>query len=285
MKKYYILLLFILSTQYCFSFDLSAYSFIHNDTRAIKYVLNSQVKYANKENFNKFISTYAQNYTNADGLTLDSYSKLVNEIWQTYDKIKYDIKINNITIENDIATVNLTEYSTANIPVSNNLDGLMKSESESVYKLKKSGGKWKVFYDSVNSETTSMLYGDAKKLNIKLTVPDNVTENTEYTASLEFIPPAGSIAVASIAKEIITYPQIQPKEVFRKLPEDNILERLFIANSSNHNEYIVASIGLTKADVNDLSIKISLNGFGYYITRVNVVPAKISDGENNVKNK
>ena len=40
------------------------------------------------------------------------------------------------------------------------------------------------------------------------------------------------------------------------------------------DEYIVASIGLTKTDICDLSIKLSLTGFGYVIKRVNVVPAK-----------
>ena len=54
--------------------------------------------------------------------------------------------------------------------------------------------------------------------------------------------------------------------------EDNILERIFRSNTDNVNEYIVASIGLTRADVTDLSIKLSLTGFGYTIKRVNVIP-------------
>ena len=44
---------------------------------------------------------------------------------------------------------------------------------------------------------------------------------------------------------------------------------------------MVASVGLTKADVEDLSIKLSLTGFGYKIIRVNVVPA--DDEEKDVK--
>ena len=85
------------------------------------------------------------------------------------------------------------------------------------------------------------------------------------------------MAIASIAKDKVEYPQKQAQEVFRKMPEDNLLERLFIANKDNANEYIIASIGLTKADVDDLSIKISLAGFGYQIIRVNVAQPK---GEN-----
>lgn len=39
-----------------------------NDTREIKSLLNSQVRYANRTNFNKFIATYDKDYVNADRL-------------------------------------------------------------------------------------------------------------------------------------------------------------------------------------------------------------------------
>ena len=51
----------------------------------------------------------------------------------------------------------------------------------------------------------------------------------------------------------------------------------------NANEYVVASIGLTKTSVCDLSLKLSLTGFGYMIKRVNVIPIKI--GVENDENK
>ena len=57
------------------------------------------------------------------------------------------------------------------------------------------------------------------------------------------------------------------------MPEDNILERLFTSNSENANEYVVASIGLTKASVSNTNINLSLTGFGYAIKRVNVIAA------------
>ena len=254
-----------------------------NDTREIKSLLNSQVRYANKTNFDKFIATYDKNYKNADGFDLETYSTLVKDIWKTYDKIKYDIKIKDIAINKDCATVKVEEFSYANIPVSEKMDGVLRSEADSIYYLKKINGKWKVAADSVITENTSMLYGDAIGLDIKLTAPNKIPANTEYTASLEFTPPEDTIAIASIASDKVEYPQKQAKEVFRKLPDDNILERLFISNSDNVNEYIVASIGLTKADISDLSIKLSLTGFGYQITRVNVVPNKKE--EDNVKDK
>ena len=53
------------------------------------------------------------------------------------------------------------------------------------------------------------------------------------------------------------------------------MERLFTSNNDNFNEYIVASIGLTKTAVDDLSVKLSLSGFGYLIKRVNVTEGAV----------
>ena len=249
----------------------------NNEERAVKTVLNSQVRYANRGNFNKFISTYDKDYKNSDGLNLESYSSLVQDIWKTYDNIKYGIKIKDIKLDGDTATIELIETSHANIPISKDMDGELKSLANSIYYLKKIDNKWKVVFDSVIDETTSMLYGEAMNLNINLTAPKDIAPNVEYTASLEFTPPIGTMAIASIAKDKIEYPQKQAKEVFRKMPDDNLLERLFISNTDNVNEYIIASIGLTKADIKDLSLKISLTGFGYQIIRVNVTKP---EGEN-----
>ena len=278
MKKF--LTLFIIAILFSQSVNAADFSlfnkirFFNDDTRAVKSVLNSQVRYANRANFDKFISTYDKSYENSDGFNIDTYSALVKDIWQTYRNIKYGIKIKDIKIDGDTASVDLVETSSADIPLSKNIDGVLKSSANSVYYLKKIDGKWKVVSDSVISEVTSMLYGEAMNMDISLTAPQEVAPGTEYTASLEFVPPEGAMAIASIAKDKIEYPQKQAQEVFRKMPEDNILERLFIANEDNANEYIIASIGLTKTDVCDLSIKVSLAGFGYQIIRVNVVKAE-----------
>lgn len=276
MKKKLLILMFAsliqLSVNADEGFNLFKLHLFHDDTRAIKSFFNTQVKYANKTNFNKFISTFSDDYVNGDGFDLSMYSKLVKEVWETYDKIEYGVKIKDIAIKDDTAIVKVIETSSANIPVSQKFDGVLKSESDTVYYLKKLNDRWKVSRDEVLTENTTMLYGDAKDLDLKLTAPEEIKAGEEYTASLEFIPPENVIAIASIASDIVEYPQKQPKEVFRRFPEDNILERLFVANTDNKNEYIVASVGLTKADIEDLSIKLSLTGFGYKIVRVNVIP-------------
>ncbi len=261
----------------------------NNEAREVKKVLESQVKYANKTDFDKFISTYDQKYINGDGFNLDTYSSLVKDTWQTYDKIEYGIEIKNVAVCDDKAIAELVETSYAEVPVNETITGELKSIANSVYYLQKTNDGWKVVSDSILDETTSMLYGEAKNLDIKLTVPKQILADTEYTASLEFTPPAETIAIASITSEKVEYPQKQMQEVFRKMPEDNILERIFRSNTDNVNEYIIASIGLTKADVSDMSIKLSLTGFGYTIKRVNVIPQNkfitVKEDPENAENK
>ncbi|MCQ2754757.1 MAG: hypothetical protein MJ231_06890, partial [bacterium] len=208
--------------------------------------------------------------------------------WDSYLDVKYGIKIKNITLDGDVADVDLIETSYAILPDSSKMEGELKSESISKYKLRKDkNGKWKVFADYVLDETTTMMYGEAKDLDIKLTVPTSIEADKEYTASLEFNPPAGTMAIASIASDVVEYPQQKAKEVFRALPDDGILERLFTSNSENKNEYIIASIGLTKSEVCDISIKLSLTGYGYMIRRVNVIPKQEQpvEEDKNAENK
>ncbi len=254
----------------------------NSDEFAVKKLLESQVKYANRTNFKKFINTYDENYLNADGFNLEVYSSLIKDIWKTYNNIEYDIDIQKITIEDNKATVELTEKSFAKINMANLYNGELKSSANSIYFLEKKNGKWKVTSDTVLDEMTSMLYGNAQNLDIKLSAPNNIKANTEYCATLEFTPPEETIAIASIASDIVEYPQKPTEEVFRALPEDNILERLFTSNSKNTNEYIVASIGLTKTSIKDLSLNLKLTGFGYAIRRVNVIST--NEVGTNVKN-
>lgn len=245
--------------------------FERSDEVLLRNVIKSQVRYANHTNLRKLISTYDESYINGDGLTLEVYSKLIQDIWDTYKDVEYDIDIKNITVSGDKAIAEVTETSHADVATSHAISGALNSVSNSIYYFRKTDKGWKVVSDKVLDETTSLMYGDAQGLDIKLTVPENINPDTEYSAILEFNPPENTIAIASLASDKVEYPQKQTKEVFRALPEDNILERLFTSNTENLNEYIVASIGLTRTAVDDLSVKLSLTGFGYLIKRVNVI--------------
>ncbi len=288
MKKFVLILAILLTfvqTSYAVEkTPLFKAGIFNNDIRGVKSVLNAQVRYANKTDFDKFISTYDKDYLNDDGFNIQNYSNLVKELWNTYGNIKYGIKIHDIKIDaKNKAMVSLTESSSAYIPLTKSMGGVLKSEANSVYYLKKTDGKWRVISDKVIDESTSMMYGDAMNLDVKLTAPKTVSPKEEYTASLEFEPPKDTFVIASIAKDVVTYPQVEAKEVFRRLPEDNILERLFIANSENKNEYVMASIGITKANICDMNLKLSLTGFGYQIIRVNVDSDKKEENNDKIE--
>ena len=275
MKRILLLLVFLLMFQqasYAWSVcEIFKQTSEQREVKNVKQLLVSQVRYANKENFKKFIDTYSPEYRNADGFNLDVYSSLIKDIWNSYDNIKYDIDIKDVQVKNNTAIVNLVETSYAKIPSMASFDGELTSSADTTYYLEKIAGKWKVVSDKVADEITTMLYGDARNLELKLTVPNRIQPNTEYCAILEFTPPEDALAIASIAADKVEYPQKPTKEVFRTLPEDNILERLFTSNTDSKNEYVVASIGLTKTSVCDMNVKFSLVGYGYAIRRVNVI--------------
>ena len=79
------------------------------------------------------------------------------------------------------------------------------------------------------------------------------------------------MAIASIGREEITYPQNRNEEVFRKFPDDNILERMFYANKNGKNEYNIASVGISKSEAAGTGrIRVYLAGIAFILTRVNV---------------
>ncbi len=98
-------------------------------------------------------------------------------------------------------------------------------------------------------------------------------EHPPYTASLDIKAPKDTLIIASIAKEVITYPQTVSDEIFRKFPDSGCLERMFTSNDKNINEYTVASFGMTKAEIQKgTQVNIYITGLGFVMSRVNVVP-------------
>ena len=94
---------------------------------------------------------------------------------------------------------------------------------------------------------------------------------------------------ASINKENIVYPQTKSDDAFRKMPDDNILERVFLSNKDNVNEYAVASIGITRAEnYTDNQIRVYMGGLAFIMTRINVIPEnkfiKLEDKKESAEN-
>ena len=159
---------------------------------------------------------------------------MIKDIWASYKDVDFGINVKKVTVEEDKAVAELIETAYAEIAMTDVYKGELKSTSDTVYYLERNDkGDWKIVKDEVLFEYTSMLYGSAKGMDVKLSVPATITPDTDYLATLEFTPPEGTFAIASIAADKVEYPQKPTKEVFRVMPDDNILERFFERGRKN----------------------------------------------------
>ncbi|MBQ3310510.1 hypothetical protein IJG72_00380 [bacterium] len=252
---------------------------IKNLENEVKDAIKMQSTYTEKYDKEGLLSLYSDKYYNADGFDKTIFADLIDKTWKLYPDIKYKTVIQKVDIIGQTAIAYVKEYASATAVEKvedNEIKGSLRSESNCIYYLEKAGNKWLITSDIITNEKTTLSYGEADKIDIKLTVPQVMNAGKEYTATLHVnANKPGMVAIASIGQESITYPQINAEEVFRKLPKDGVLERVFRANTDNFNEYTVASIGITRANVaKDNEIKLMVTGFGYVITRTNIIPQK-----------
>lgn len=256
-------------------------------TEEVRKIMYQHLKYANSYNFDGLSSLYADNYTNTDGLNKKIYFDLIKKTWDNYPDIKYKITIKNIEIDGDSAIAQVSENAIGNTNAKSgiiNEKGLLESVSDSVYYLTKINNKWLITSDHILFEKTFLRYGSAKITEVDLSAPPQIPADTSYTASLKINQPKDSLVIGSIGRENITFPQITADEVFRKMPDDGVLERMFKANTNNINEYAVASFGITKAEIGKgMEVRVYVTGLGFVMSRVNVIPKndfiKVADNE------
>mgnify|MGYP004673563135 FL=1 len=249
------------------------YKTTYNDIKAI---IDQQAVYTNKYDLDGLSKLYSENFVNSDGFNKEVYFKLIKETWDTYPDIIYKTQINNIEFSDNYATVtvNETAIATSTEKVGEiSVIGELYSTSKCVYFLEKQGSKWLINSEKIINETSTLKYGDARYTKIELNAPKQIGANQDYTSTLKVKAPKDTLVIASINKENIIYPQTKSNEAFRKLPEDNILERVFHSNSNNVNEYTVASIGITRAEnYTNNQIRVYMGGLAFIMTRVNVIP-------------
>lgn len=243
---------------------------------AVKKVIDSQTVYTNKYDLKGLATLYSDDFVNSDGFNKDIYFKLIDETWKTYPDITYNTEIKNIDFNDNYATVFVheTAVATATDTVGEiQVIGELYSTAKSVYFLEKTGSKWVISSEKIVEETSALKYGDARYINMELNSPKQTGPNKYYTTTLKVDAPSDSVVIASISKENIVYPQTKAEDAFRKLPDDNILERVFLSNRNNVNEYTVASVGITKAEpYNENQVKVYMGGLAFIMTRVNVIP-------------
>lgn len=258
----------------------------------IKNVIDQQSVFTNKYDLKGLSSLYANDFVNSDGFNKDVYFKLIDETWKTYPDITYKTEIKNIEFSDNYATV--FTYETAVATSQEEIGDLtaigeLYSISQCVYYLEKQGTKWLINSEKIIEETSTLKYGDARYINIELNAPKQIGANKDYTTTLKVDAPKDSVVIASINKENIVYPQTKSDDAFRKMPDDNILERVFLSNKDNVNEYAVASIGITRAEnYTDNQIRVYMGGLAFIMTRINVIPEnkfiKLEDKKESAEN-
>lgn len=258
----------------------------------IKKVIDQQSVYTNKYDLKGLATLYAKDFVNSDGFNKDVYFKLIEETWKTYPDITYKTEIKNIEFSDNYATVFTNEVAIATSQEEfGDLTaiGELYSTSQCVYYLEKQGAKWLINSEKIIEETSTLKYGDARYINIELNAPKQIGANKDYTTTLKVDAPKDSVVIASINKENIVYPQTKSDDAFRKMPDDNILERVFLSNKDNVNEYAVASIGITRAEnYTDNQIRVYMGGLAFIMTRINVIPEnkfiKLEDKKESTEN-
>lgn len=243
----------------------------------LKNVLYKYLKFSNEHNFEGLKSLYAPSFISGDGLKRDQVLALIKESWANCPNIKYTSEVKKIRLNDNFATVESYDTAYARTVKKSELTndtGNIESSSTTITYFQKFGKTWKITSDAAINETTAIKYGSAKKLNFKFFAPEQVYAGEDYTASLYANTCDGQFAFASITKEPIVYPQVESKEVFRQIdPDSKLLERVLKSNTTNNNELVSASVGITEISGSIYSNpKIKLTGLAVLFQRVNVIP-------------
>lgn len=242
--------------------------------KAIKKLLIQQEKAAAKYDINALSILYHQDFVSSDGFKKDVYFDLIKDTWKSYPDIVYTSEIKDIKISGDKAEVDVHETSLATstqLEDGVTIHGELNSQSDGTYYLQKNNNKWLIIGEKIGYEKSFLKYGETRFVEMDLISPKTAKAGEYYTTTLKIDRPENAFIVASICREDITYPQEKINEVFRNLPDDNILERMFIANKNNKNEYNVATIGMSKTKVYGIDkVKMYMAGIAFIMTRVNV---------------
>lgn len=246
---------------------------IRADKKAIKRLLLIQNKYADAFDGVSLSSLYSDDFKSSDGFDKEVYFKLIDETWKSYPDITYKTDIKDINVKGDSASVDVYETSlatTMNLEQGVPIYGELHAYSNGTYFLKKINDKWYISAETVKNEKSVLKYGDFRYFDVDLISPETAKAGEYYTAKLTVNVPSDAVIVASIGRDDISYPQKTPEEVFRKMSDDNTLERMFLANKDGKNEYNVASVAMTRPQVADGKMNLYMAGVAFVMARVNV---------------
>ena len=246
------------------------------DIKAIKKLFTKFAALANKHDIEALKPLYTDSYINNDGFNKEVYFKNVQETWDECSDLTYKIKVVSVDVEGAYAHVTIDEIATGT--VFENMDlgpaaGEIHSKSRGIYHLSKINGEWLIAGETVISDESSLLYGDARFMNINLIAPSQVSASEEYTVTVKIDADENAYIVGSISQDPVTYPAVNSEPPLRVFPQSQVLERVLKANSDNLNEYAVSSLAISKmANVGINSMRVYMAGLACVMKRVNVIP-------------
>ncbi|MDD3593074.1 MAG: hypothetical protein PHX18_00430 [Candidatus Gastranaerophilales bacterium] len=284
MKRFLTLILTLCAISFAqVSFAQEDLTFSINDVRKqeITKVINEIETYSNAKNQKALSKLYSEDYANDDGFNKEELLVVIKKTYDAYNDLKFEIKIDDIIVNNNYAAVVLTEKITGKTKQNSEIiteQGHLNVYIKEVIYLKKINASWAVYYEDVLIEKSGLAYGAAKKICADITAPLKVASDSDYTASLIIDIPSNTAALASINNEPITPDLKTGKEIFRQVPLNNsVLERVMKANKKGQNEMVIASVGLTQLveEASSKQTKIKLGGLLILMEKVDVFcPAK-----------
>ncbi len=247
------------------------------DVQSILEAIKDLLEASNRHDLKGVINHYSPRFVSGDSLTLEEIRNLIVDTWKTYPDIQYKSKILEIRLNGDWATVESLDTAEASASPDSNIStgpGTLVSRSRGLLFLKRVGKTWEILSDYTVYENATILYGDARELKMVLSTPEQVFAGEPYTAKIDIKMPPGMFAIATISQEPLVYPQQSPEEKFRSLSDEHdSLERVFQANTTNNNEMVTVTIGLTQIGQDEQDRPtIKLNGIATVVKRVNVLP-------------
>lgn len=263
-------------------------------------VINGLLHAAENRDIDAFMKYYANNYISGDNLNRAELRQLILDTWKEYSDMTYESTLLEIRVNGNWITVESEDTSMAKniqapfemfasgVPVylqffdAKKNDGLLTTRARNLMYLRKIGDEWRIDSDQSLYEDAVLRYGKTTGLNAEISVPDKVFAGQSYTAAVSASFPPDSVAVTSVNRSEMVYPQASFASVMRLMsPAENRLERVFTANTHNRNEMVSTSLGLLegKRVVNakgEPAVNLTLIGVLTFVKRVNVA-AKAPD--------
>ena len=259
--------------------DLPAFS---TDSE-LKNFCSDYKKYSNEQNIDSLMNMYDKDYISADKFDKKKLKELAEQSWAAYPKAKYDFKILSMNAGSENATVVAAETisgeTTSSVHYIKGF-GYIDSKATTIYYLKKYYDGWKIISDYIIDEKTSLKYGVAKDIEMKIDAPPLLKSGQEYSAIFRINVPKDYIALVSLNNEPITFPIEKSQEVFRTMKSSGIQERILKADKTGKNENAVASVGIARADIKEKDINIKIVGIAFLTSRINISHPMTSEKKN-----